>query len=142
MSKQTLIRTFDFLAEPTARTNSFVGTEEYLAPEIIIGARCLVPGLVRSSWVCGVWCLGLVPGQGHICLAPQQVTRVQLVRQGGMRGFRKHCRFAAWSVHACLLHDPGLEGLGSGAHAQLSSCAWRALCRSCAPNWRQAAMVL
>ena len=49
MSKSALIHTFDFMAEPVARTNSFVGTEEYLAPEIIIGAHASLAFEPRSS---------------------------------------------------------------------------------------------
>lgn len=32
-----LTKSWHVIAEPEARTNSFVGTEEYLAPEVITG---------------------------------------------------------------------------------------------------------
>ena len=88
MSKQTLIRTFDFLAEPTARTNSFVGTEEYLAPEIIIGACWLVPGRAGSAGVPAAWCLVCSWSGGGACGPSARVAALRLL-----------------CVHACQ-HDP------------------------------------
>lgn len=40
-----LTKSWHVIAEPEARTNSFVGTEEYLAPEVITGV-----GHGESSW--------------------------------------------------------------------------------------------
>lgn len=66
-SGKTVVETIPLMvAEPVARANSFVGTEEYLAPEIIVGSGHSAP---VDWWSFGILIhelvYGVTPFRGH-----------------------------------------------------------------------------
>nr|AML77123.1 putative LOV domain-containing protein [Alangium chinense] len=103
-----------FVAEPVAQSNSFVGTEEYIAPEIITGAG---HSSAIDWWALGILLYEMLYGRTPFRGKNRQKTFANILRKDLTFPSSIPVSLAARQlIHALLNRDP-LSRLGSSAGA-------------------------
>lgn len=98
--KTVVLEDYLLLAEPQARANSFVGTEEYLAPEVINAAGHSAP---VDWWSLGILIHELVYGTTPFRGAKRDETFDNIIKAPLRHDFLGGCQHGVLGHAGCML---------------------------------------